>query len=437
MRRGRARRLLGAVPGAACLLATCATCAMCAAGAAGAAGAQSASPAARGPVLDGARAAALLEESTGKQLYGMSAHAELAIASTTKLMTALVTLDHVHDLGRVFAQNDYYPASADSQIGLAPGERMSVRDLIYAMLLPSADDAAEDLAFNVGGGSVARFVAMMNLRARQLGLSETHYSTPIGLDTLGNYSSAWNLVALARHLLMHSPFFAQVVGTRHAVLHTGSHPRAVVNLDRLMREVPWIHGVKTGHTLDAGYVLVSAGTRDGMTLIGAVLGTPSEAARDASALALLKWGFATFHMVTPVRAGQLVAQLPVKDQPSLHAPIAAGATFRTVLARSAHVRIRLSLPPRLTGPMRRGVVVGSAAVLAGGTTLERVPLLLTRALPAVSSLTRAIRFITRPITLVFLVALLLAAVSAVALVRRERATAPRRHDHHRHAQRRA
>ncbi len=130
------------------------------------------------------RAATLVEASTGQQLYGVDPGRELPIASTTKLMTALLTLEHAR-LGRLFAEPDYYPAAVDSQIGLVPGERMSVHDLLLALLLPSADDAAEDLAYNVGHRSVARFVGMMNARARQLGLRHTHYSTPIGLDTRG------------------------------------------------------------------------------------------------------------------------------------------------------------------------------------------------------------------------------------------------------------
>src|SRR5947209_9240752 len=119
-------------------------------------------------------------------------------------MTALITLERV-PLNKVFAQNNYYPASGDSQIGLVPGERMTVHDLLLALLLPSADDAAEDLAYNVGHGSVARFIAMMNARARQLGLTETHYTTPIGLDTPGNYSTAADLAKLARYVMAAQP----------------------------------------------------------------------------------------------------------------------------------------------------------------------------------------------------------------------------------------
>jgi D-alanyl-D-alanine carboxypeptidase (penicillin-binding protein 5/6) len=124
-------------------------------------------------------AAALYAPQTGQILYAVRPDQRVPIASTTKLMTALVTLQNVHRLGTVFAQNDWYPAPADSQLGLVPGERMSVHDLLLAMMLPSDDDAAEDLAYNVGHGSVARFVAMMNAEARRLGLRHTHYTTPV------------------------------------------------------------------------------------------------------------------------------------------------------------------------------------------------------------------------------------------------------------------
>ena len=264
--------------------------------------------------------AGLIEESTGQQLYGVNPNAELPIASTTKLMTALITLEHVRRPATVFTQNDYYAAEGDSEIGLAPGDRMTVHDLLIALLLPSADDAAEDLAYNVGGGSVPRFIAMMNAKAQALGLTHTHYSTPIGLDTPGNYSSAYDLDKLAAYVLQHSPLFKRIVALPDATLKTGP-VRTVVNRNDLVGRVPWINGVKTGHTNGAGYVLVASGTRDGMTLIGAVLGTSSEAARDENALALLNYGFATFRLVKPVTEGRVMAEIRVKGRPYTHAVV--------------------------------------------------------------------------------------------------------------------
>ncbi len=374
------------------------------------------SPRIQGPSLD-TRAAVLIDESSGRKLYAANGNAELPIASTTKLMTALVTLEHDPRLSRTVVQNDYYPAAADSQIGLVPGERMSVHDLMLAMLLPSADDAAEDLAYNIGGGSLPSFVAMMNARARQLGLLHTHYSTPIGLDTPGNYSSASDLVKLARYLLIHTPSSRMPSTSQRPSCRTGDRVRHVVNTNDLVGRVRWINGVKTGHTAAAGYVLVGSGTRDGMTLISAVLGTSSESARDANTLALLGWGFANFHSVQPVVAGRVLARLPVRGEQSVRIGVIGARTVTEVIPKRSRVTVRLELPRQLSAPRARHAIVGTAIVIAGPTTLARVPLLLERsvAVPATS----ATMLITRPFTFVPLVLLLAAAVWFI-LRRRER-----------------
>ena len=297
-------------------------------------------------------AAALYAPATHQLLYGVNAQKRVAIASTTKLMTALIVLQHVHQLSTMFTQNDYTAAAVDSQIGLEPGERMSVHDLLLALMLPSADDAAEDLAYNVGHGSVARFVGMMNAEARALGLRHTHYTTPIGLDTPGNYSTAADLVKLADYDLTHSAYFARIVALPRATLYSGSHVRVVTNRNDLVGRYPWIDGVKTGHTLDAGYVLVASGHRGGMALISAVLGTDSETSRDANTLALLDYG-ANFRVWTPVRKGQLMARPTVKDQPDLRPEVTAAAGYSRILPRSAHVRVGRGRPASADRPAAR------------------------------------------------------------------------------------
>jgi D-alanyl-D-alanine carboxypeptidase (penicillin-binding protein 5/6) len=364
------------------------------------------------------RAAALVVESSGQTLYGVQPYAELPIASTTKLMTALITLEHVSHLGEMFAAPNYYASSVDSQIGLRPGERMSVHDLLLALMLPSADDAAEDLAYNVGRGSVARFVGMMNARARQLGLTHTHYSTPIGLDTPGNYSSASDLE--------HNGFFRHIVSLPSAKLDSGP-VHYVVNRNDLVAKYPWINGVKTGHTSGAGYVLVGSATRNGMTLLSAVLGTSSEASRDANTLALLDYGFANFHVATPLRAGQVLARPTVRDRPGFKAQVIAAAGFSEVLQNGTRVTLHVVAQHQLTGPLKRHAVVGYVLVNAGRRTLARIELLLAHRLAAVSMLTIAARFITRPFTLLLVLALL--GLGATLIVRRRghtRALAPSR-----------
>ncbi len=364
--------------------------------------------------------ACLVEESTNQTLYGLNPNRKLPIASTTKLMTALLTIEQEKHLSKIFKQNNYVAGSADSQIGLVPGERMSVHDLMLAMMLPSADDAAEDLAYNVGGGSVGHFVGEMNVRARQLGLRHTHYSTPIGLDTPGNYSSACDLVKLARFLLQHSPFFRRLVALPRATLHTGRFVRHVFNRNDLVGRVRWINGVKTGHTSGAGYVLVGAGTKGGMTLISAVLGTRSETARDDNTLALLGYGFGGFKRVEPVLAGHVIARPPVRDRPHFHAAVLAAGSFTRVIARSAKLTTRVVLPHQLVGPLRRHAVVGRVQVLVDGRVVGSVPLLLAQRLPAVSPLSVAARFLTRTTTLLVLLGAVIGALVGLAVTRRER-----------------
>ena len=188
---------------------------------------------------------------------------------------------------------------------------------------------------------------------------------------------------LASYLLQHEPFFKHTVAQTHAVLRTGNHVRFVTNLNDLVARFPWINGVKTGHTLDAGYVLVASGTQNGMTLIDAVLGTSSEAARDSGALALLQWGFANFGMRTPVHAGAVLARPAITGgEPGVHARLVAASSYTHVFPKAEKVRLRVTAPAQLTGPIAKDAQEGSVAVVAGGRVVTRIPLLLDAAAPA-------------------------------------------------------
>ena len=194
------------------------------------------------------------------------------------------------------------------------------------------------------------------------------------------------------------------------MLHTGNSVRTVINRNDLVAKVPWINGVKTGHTLQAGYVLVGSGTRDGMTLISAVIGTPDEAVRDESTLSLLNYGFANYALRTPVRKGEALARPSVRGRDKLRAAVVAGATFQHVFARTARVRLRVNAPAQLTGPLAREARVGSVVVLSRGRVVKRVPLVVARAVPGPSAGLGGLGFVTRPFTLVGLVVLLAVAI---------------------------
>ena len=207
-----------------------------------------------------APSAAVFEASTGQPVFGRAAGQRRLIASTTKMMTALVTVSSV-PLTRVCTAPPYAALPLESQIGLRAGERIDVHDLLQAVMLPSANDAAAALAVCVAG-SRAAFVARMNQRAKQLGLLHTHFTTPIGLDAAGNYSTAADLVRLAL-ALRGNGFLRRTMDLPRATLRSGARQRTIVNRNTLVLNVPWVDGVKTGHTNAAGYILVASGTQRG------------------------------------------------------------------------------------------------------------------------------------------------------------------------------
>jgi serine-type D-Ala-D-Ala carboxypeptidase (penicillin-binding protein 5/6) len=370
-----------------------------------------------------APAAILVEASTGDTLYARHPDQVRAIASTTKLMTVLLALEH-DPLTRTVSVPPYSIGSQESSIGLRTGERMTIADLVRAALLPSANDAAYTLAIRTAG-SKARFVRLMNRRARQLGLTHTHYSTPVGLDTPGNHSSPRDLVRLAG-VLRRIPFARRTMNEGRAVLRSGSHRRVVLNRNDLVRRVSWINGVKTGHTAAAGYVLVGSGTQRGMTLYSAVLGTSGEGTRDADSYALLSYGFRTFGLVHAVNRGAVLAQLRVKDVGGVRIPVRAARSVRSLMRRGTKIHLILQVPHELTGPLPKGAVVGHVVVRGGGRRLARVPLVAGRRVPEIAAATRIFRDLRTPAIFVGVLALIALAVAGESRRRRARRRRERR-----------
>jgi D-alanyl-D-alanine carboxypeptidase (penicillin-binding protein 5/6) len=327
-----------------------------------------------------AKAAIVIDARSGAVLFQKHTGARRAIASTTKLMTALIVLERTKQR-QVFTAPAYHPGPAESLIGLRQGERMSVHDLLRAMLLPSANDAAHALAVRVGR-TEARFVRLMNSEVKSLGLTGTHYSTPIGLDDPHNYSTARDLARLAM-IDMRNPSFARIVGLSRAELTTGAHPRLVVNRNDLVADHKWIDGVKTGHTLDAGYVLVGAAHSHGAQVISVALGDPTESTRDADTLALLRYGLAQYKRVRPLIAGHAVTRVKVR----WHGERAALVPTRSValtLRRGTPLSVKVAAPGRLDGPLPARRQVGQVRVLVGGKVVRTVPLVTAAEVPGAS-----------------------------------------------------
>jgi D-alanyl-D-alanine carboxypeptidase (penicillin-binding protein 5/6) len=337
------------------------------------------------PSLATASAGIVMDARSGQTLLSKHPNAERSIASTTKLMTALLTLES-GKLRDTFTAPPYDAAPAESQIHLRTGERMKVHDLLTALLLESANDAAADLAVGISG-SRAAFVAKMNARARQLGLRHTHYANPIGLDSPQNYSTAHDLATLARKLLT-NPRFARIVDRPQATLRSGDHPRTIHNRNLLVGRYPFVDGVKTGHTNHAGYILVGAAHGHGGRVVSVVLGEPSEAARDVDSLALLRWGIDQYHRVTLLRPGRTVAFATVDHHPGLRIRLTTRRAVSYTLLRGQHLTERVRAPQQLEGPIPAGRRVGSVDVRYAGHTVRTLGLVTTRAVPATSLVKR-------------------------------------------------
>ena len=268
-------------------------------------------------------------------------------------MTAYVVLNS-EPLGRVFTAPGYSPSFSDeSLIHLRAGERMTVADLLRGMLLASGNDAAMDVAVNTSG-SVGAFVAQMNRSARGLGLRHTHYTNPIGLDSAGNYSSASDLVRLAA-VLRGRAWFARTVDRGGAVLHSNLGAHAISNLNDLVRHVGFVNGVKTGHTPSAGYCLVGSATRNGVTMISAVLGDPSAYARNADTLALLRFGLSRYRSYTAFGTADVLATAKVRYRESDTIGLVPARAFSTVVRRGERVpQLVVHAPKKLDGPAAGG-----------------------------------------------------------------------------------
>ena len=335
-----------------------------------------------------APSAIVVDAQTGAVLYAKAPDRRRSIASTTKLMTALLAVRATRP-NQVIEAAPYSAQPVESKIDLRPGERMTARDLLQALLLESANDAAATLARGVAGSQDA-FVERMNEQAARLGLRNTAYANPIGFDHPRNYSTARDLATLARHVLREGPL-ARIVDLPRAKLASGGRPRTVLNRNRLVRSHPFVAGVKTGHTNEAGYVLVGSAERAGGSVISVVLGEPSEAARDAETLKLLRYGLSRFtsvHAVSTVRALTLV---PVNYYSGMRIPLHAARDVRLSVLRGArvHTFVRQPFPLHLTGPMRAGTTVGEVTVTVNGTTAAKVPLVTGEKVPGGSWLRQA------------------------------------------------
>jgi len=336
-----------------------------------------------------AKSWALIDGRTGEVLTSHAGDERRLVASTTKLMTAYVAMKDL-PLGKIVEAQPFEYEFGDSVMGLEAGEKISVRDLLYGLILLSAGDAAHTLAIEAAG-TVKKFVGRMNRYAAALGLTNTHFENPIGLDSPTNYSSALDLAALTEELLK-IPAFAKIADSREAVLRSVHPHQRIHSINELLEMAPWVTGVKTGHTWKAGYVLVGSGSRHGIRLISVAIDAPTDETRFSDNLELLEWGFRQYHRVKVLRQGQELASPSIRCSGG-ELPLLVAHPLKVGLRDGQKPAVEVDAPRKVTGPIRRGARLGTATVTVDGLRAGTVALVASRSIPAASAFDKVRGFV--------------------------------------------
>lgn len=336
------------------------------------------------------KAAVLMDAQSGTVLYGQNEHEPLPPASVTKVMTMVLALEAVHE-GRVawddlVSTSDYAASMGGTQIWLEPGEQMSFRDLLYAVAVGSANDAAVALAEFLAGSEPA-FVERMNARARELGMRNTQFSNPSGLppEALGqpgpHVTSAYDLAVLSRYAIT-LPNFLEMVSTYgpYTVREGTTAAVELYSYNDLLRLYQGLDGIKTGHTNAAGYCIAATAERDNLRLIAVTLGAGTRAERQADVTRLLNYGFSQYRAVAAAEEGEVLGEVTVDRGIDERVEAVAERDFYVTVPRQSSAaparEVRLESLP---APLAKGAPVGEAIIRLDGQEVGRVPIVAARA----------------------------------------------------------
>ncbi len=327
-------------------------------------------PAVPGPNL-GAPSAILVDAVTGQVLWARNEHTKRPVASTTKIMTAILTLENTQ-MTEVVTASKRASETLFTSLHLKPGEKVDVENLLRALLIRSANDTAVALAEHIGG-SVDGFVRMMNDKAREIGAEDTHFVTPNGLYAPGHYSSAYDLALMARYATQY-PKFNEIVAMRSSRIERSINKQDIVvrSSSKFLKSYTGADGIKSGYIKQAGHCFVGSATRGGWRLIVVVLKSPNS---QADTTALMDYGFAGFErvilntpdtVVTKVHIDDGQSELAVVPAKPLNAVVRKG---QTSLARSS-----VQINEKLYAPIKKGDKVGTLTAYVGDKAVAMVDL---------------------------------------------------------------
>lgn len=317
-----------------------------------------------------AQAAILIEASTGEIIFEKNPHQKLPMASTTKIMTALVALEE-GDLSKTVQVAEGACGVEGSSIYLTAGEELTLEDLLYALMLESANDAAAAIAYEVAGG-IEPFAERMNRMAEKVGLTESHFTNPHGLDDEAHYTTAYDLAKLTAYALQNEQFRKIVSTYKHQIPLRGDEGvRVLLNHNKLLRMSEDVIGVKTGFTKHSGRCLVSAAERDGVRVIAVTLNAPDDW-RDHTLLH--EAGFARYHIERLADAGQFTFEIPCPTAENDTVTVTNTDSLSVCLKNGTEVTYVAEAPHLLMPPVSVGDVLGRVIFSANGKILGEVPL---------------------------------------------------------------
>ena len=331
-----------------------------------------------------AQGAALIDGETGRLLWGRNAEKPMAMASTTKIMTAILVLENA-DLNETVTVSKNAAHQPEVHMELREGEQWKAGDLLSAMMLRSYNDAAVALAEHVSG-SVEAFCQEMTKKAKDIGAKNTVFGSPNGLDShltdAQHHSTAYDMSLIAAYALQNEKFCEIIAQQEITVTNLeGEHLCSVTNADRFLREYPGAIGVKTGYTNKAGHCFVGAAERDGVRLISTVLGSGwgvgGKEKKWTDTKALMDYGFVNFRPYEAVAEGTVCGEVRVKDSPTkkVEAVLGNGYTALFSDAERECLRLQADLPREVEAPVETGEQLGRAVLFLGEEKLAEIPLL--------------------------------------------------------------
>ena len=304
--------------------------------------------------------AVLMDGESGRVLFAQNPEEPRAIASITKLMTALLAAETVDDWNETVTVQPEWTGIEGTSLYLKPGEALTLRTLLYGLLLQSGNDAAVALA-DICAGDTPSFVERMNRRAAEIGMTNTHFSDPNGLSDENHYSTALDMARLAA-VCLRNPTVAEIVSTRTVSMEG----RSLVNHNKLLWQYPGCIGMKTGYTRQAGRTLVSAARREGQTLICVTLCDSDDWADHT---ALLDYGFSAFPRQTLAERGEVLRRIPVEGSLLHSVPVTVRSSVGCALGEGETAAESIDLPERASAPLTAGTLAGSVTYTVGDTVV--------------------------------------------------------------------